>query len=63
MRWTRKSLSLRLAKRKFILFLVLMDTGQGRTLLLSAFSTTDTCGAEAGLRFRPPGDALGRSPL
>lgn len=46
MRWTKKSLSLRFAKRKFILFLVLMETGQGRTLLLSAFSTTDTCGAK-----------------
>lgn len=46
MRWTKKSLSLRFANRKFILFLVLMDTGQGRTPLLSAFSTTDTCGAE-----------------
>lgn len=42
MRWTRKSLSLRLANRKFILFLVLMETGHGSTLLLSAFSTMDT---------------------
>lgn len=43
MRWTKKSLSLRFANRKFILFLVLMETGQGNTLLLSAFSTIDTC--------------------
>lgn len=41
-RWTRKSRSLRLANRKFILFLVLMETGHGRTLLLSAFSTMET---------------------
>ena len=45
MRWTKKSLSFRLANKKFILFLVLMETGQGSTLLLSAFSTTDTCRA------------------
>lgn len=44
MRWTKKSLSLRFANRKFILFFVLMETGQGKTLLLSAFSTMDTCG-------------------
>ncbi len=42
MRCTRKSRSLRLANRKVILFLVLIDSGLGKTLLLSAFSTIVT---------------------
>lgn len=33
---------MRLANRKVILFLVLMERGLGKTLLLSAFSTIDT---------------------
>lgn len=39
---TKKSRSFRLAKRKVILLLVLMDRGLGRTLELSAFSTMVT---------------------
>lgn len=39
---TKKSRSLRLANRKVILFLVLIDKGLGRTLELSAFSTMVT---------------------
>lgn len=41
-RWTRKSLSFRLANRKVMRFLVLMESGLGRTLELSAFSTMVT---------------------
>lgn len=41
-RWTRKSLSFRLAKRKVMRFLVLMESGLGSTLELSAFSTMVT---------------------
>lgn len=41
-RCTRKSRSFRLANRKVILFLVLMERGLGNTLLLSAFSTIVT---------------------
>lgn len=40
--WTRKSRSFRLANRKVILLLVLIDRGLGSTLELSAFSTMVT---------------------
>lgn len=46
MRWTRKFLSLRLANKKVIFPLVLMDNGLGSTLELSAFSTMVTCSSE-----------------
>lgn len=40
--WTRKSRSFRLANRNVIRFLVLMESGLGSTLELSAFSTMVT---------------------
>lgn len=47
--WTRKSRSFRLAKRKVILLRVLMESGLGKILELSAFSTIVTYGIGRGI--------------